>query len=134
MARMSCVAQAVDDPEIEIFEKRPALGRNIADIGRVSAIPDPIPQRRDAAVREDERRYGDRTALPLNGPAFTGFDRMAVQDWWIIAALRRDEAIGKPRQHVFRGGLVEINRNAPALMQHHGTQIIDPVGLVGVLM
>ena len=32
------------------------------------------------------------------------------------------------------GRLVQIDRNAPALMQHHGAEIVDAVGLVGVLM
>ena len=35
---------------------------------------------------------------------------------------------------VFSGRLVEIDRNAPALMQHHRAQIVDAMGLVGVLM
>ena len=75
-----------------------------------------------------------RTALAFDGPAFAGFDRMMVQDRRIIAARRRHEAIGKPQQDVLGGRLVQIDRNAPALMQHHRTQIVDAVGLVGMLM
>src|ERR1051325_1049425 len=58
------------------------------------------------------------------------FDRMPRQDRWVFAALGRDEAIGEPRHDVFGGRLVEVNRNAPALVQHDRTQIVDAVGLV----
>ena len=33
-----------------------------------------------------------------------------------------------------RCGLVQIDRNPPALVQHHGAQIVDAVGLIGVLV
>ena len=59
---------------------------------------------------------------------------MTRQDRRIVAALGRDEAIGKPRHDVFGGRLVEVDGNAPALVQHDRTQIVDAVGLVGVLM
>ena len=93
-----------------------------------------IAERRDLAVLNQEGRKRHRTALPFDGAAFAGFDRMARQDRRIVAALGRDEAIGEPRHDVFGGRLVEIDRNAPALMQHDRTQIVDAVGLVGMLM
>ena len=72
--------------------------------------------------------------LPANLLALAGFDRMPGQDRRIVAALRRDEAIGEPRHDVLGGRLVEIGRDAPALMQHHRAQIVDAVGLVGMLV
>src|SRR5882672_246192 len=42
--------------------------------------------------------------------------------------------IGKPRHDVLRGRLIEIDRNAAALMQHDRTEIVDPMGLVGMFM
>jgi len=35
---------------------------------------------------------------------------------------------------IFRGRLAQIDRNASALMQHDGTEIVDAVGLVGMLV
>src|ERR1700678_2859591 len=35
---------------------------------------------------------------------------------------------------MIRGRLIEIDRNAPALMQHDRSEIVDAVGLVGMLM
>ena len=75
-----------------------------------------------------------RTALPFGLMTLARFDRMARQDRRIVAALGRDEAIGEPRHDVFGGRLVEVDRNAAALVQHDRTQIVDAVGLVGVLM
>src|SRR5215468_3256315 len=59
---------------------------------------------------------------------------MPGQDRRIVAAFRRDEAIGEPRHDVLGGRLVEIGRNALALVQHHRAKVVDAVGLVGVLM
>ena len=32
------------------------------------------------------------------------------------------------------GRVIQIDRNAPALMQHDRSEIVDPVGLIGMLM
>ena len=82
----------------------------------------------------DEGRQRERTALPFDRAAFAGLDRMMVEDRRIVAARRRHEAIGKPLHDVLGGRLVEIDRNAPALMHHDRAEIVDAVGLVGVLM
>ena len=66
--------------------------------------------------------------------AFAGLDRMLGEDRRIVAARRRHEAIGKPVHDILRGRLVQIDRNAPALVQHHRAEIVDAVGLVGVLV
>ena len=39
------IAQPVDDPEIEIFQRRPALARECRDVGRVGGIADAIAER-----------------------------------------------------------------------------------------
>ena len=76
----------------------------------------------------------DCSPLPFNDTAFAGFDVVTVQNRRIVAAGRRNKAVGEPRHDVFRGRLVQIDRNASALMQHDRTEIVDPVGLVGMLM
>ena len=62
------------------------------------------------------------------------FDRMACQDRRIVAALGRNEAIGEPRHDVLGGRLIEVDGNTAALVHHDRTQIVDAMGLVGVLM
>src|SRR2546423_15021660 len=59
---------------------------------------------------------------------------MTVQDRGIVAARRRGEAVGKTLHDVARGRLTQIKRNAPALMYRDGSEIVDAVGLIGVLM
>src|SRR4051794_25251905 len=93
MAGMRRIAQSVDDPEIEILQRRPALFRNIADIRRIGGVANAVAERGDVAVLHDKRRQRQRPALALDGMAFTGLDRMLVEDRRILAARRRDEAV-----------------------------------------
>src|SRR5580692_321668 len=95
MAGMPGITQAVDNPEIEVFEGSPARGRDITDIGGIGGVPNAIAERLNIAMLQDERRKRQWTALPFDGPAFAGFDRVMVQDRRIVAARRRDEAVGK---------------------------------------
>lgn len=64
MAGVAGIAQAIDDPEIEILEVRPARLGNIADVGRVGGGAYPIAQRWNIAVRKIESRKRHGTALP----------------------------------------------------------------------
>src|SRR5438105_4000688 len=123
MARVRRIAQPVNDPEIEVFEATPALARDVADVGRVYGISNAITERRNIAVLYGEGGQRHRPALPFDGLALARLDRMLIQDWRIIAAGRRDEAIRKPVHDVFGGRLVQIDRNPPALMQHDRPQI-----------
>src|SRR2546423_12557801 len=91
MAGMAGITQPVYDPELEIFKAGPALAGDIADIGRIGGVADAIAQRRDVTVLDVERRERHRTALPCNGAALAGFDRMTIEDRWIVAAFGRDE-------------------------------------------
>src|SRR4030081_3163994 len=93
VAGMCGVAQPINNPEIEIFEMRPALARNVADIWRIGGIGDAITERRYVAVLEKKRRERKRTALPFDGAAFAGLDSVMVQDRRIVAARRRHEAV-----------------------------------------
>src|SRR4051794_13237628 len=134
MAGMAGIAQPVDDPEVEVFQRRPAFRRDIVEVGRIGRGPDTEAKRGNPAVVNQEGGKFYRTALPFGLMTLARFDRMARQDRRIVAALRRDEAIGEPRHDVLGGRLVEVDRNAPALVQHDRTQIVDAMGLVGMLM
>src|SRR5882672_6164238 len=83
---------------------------------------------------QDECRKRDRTALPFDGAAFAGLDGVIVQDWRIVAARWRHKAVRKSQQDVIGGRLVQIDRNAPALMQHDRAKIVDSMGLISMLM
>src|SRR5438067_944057 len=74
MAGMAGIAQAVDDPEIEVLQRMPALGRDIADVWRIGGIANPEAQRGDISVLHNEGRQRQRPALPVDGAALTGFD------------------------------------------------------------
>src|SRR4051794_12480954 len=134
MAGVAGIAQPVNNPELQVSQRRPALLGDVVEIGRVGCVAYAIAERRNMAVPYLKSRHRHRAALPFDGAALAGLDRMTVQDRRIVASLRRDEAIGKPRHDVFRGRLIEINRNPPSLMQHDRAEIVDAVGLVGVLV
>ena len=51
------VAQAVDDPEIKIFQGPPTLARDVVEIGRVGGIPDAIAQRGNVAAPTRKARH-----------------------------------------------------------------------------
>ncbi len=55
VAGMRRVSQRVDDPQIEIFQRAPALARDVADIGRVRGVADAIAECRYVAVLQEER-------------------------------------------------------------------------------
>ena len=110
MAWMRPVAQRVDDPEIETCQGRDALRRDVAEIGRIGEVAEPKAKRRDIAVLLQD------TAEPSIGPPcpsmVTGVpavSRCSVEDRRIVAAGRRDEAIGEPDCSDRRGRLVEID-------------------------
>src|SRR5437667_8136742 len=134
MAGMPGIAKSVDDPEVEVFQRRPALLGNVVEVGRVGGGPDTEAERGNLAVVNQEGGKLHRAALPFGGVTFARFNRMTRQDRRIVAALGRDEAIGEPRHHVFGDRLVEVDGKAAALLQYDRTQIVDAVGLVRVLV
>src|SRR6266540_5896439 len=95
MAGVAGIAKPVDDPEVEVFQRRPAFRRDIVEVGRVGGGPDTEAQRGNPAVVDQEggKFYG--AALPFGLVTLTRFDRMPRQDRRIVAALGRDEAIGE---------------------------------------
>ena len=65
MAGVAGIAQPVDDPEIEVFQGRPALLRDVVEIGRVGGVPDTIAQRGNVAVVNQKGGKLYRAALPF---------------------------------------------------------------------
>src|SRR5262245_51905268 len=80
MAGMRCVAQTVEDPEVEVFERAPAFAGDVANIRRIGSVSNAIAERRDVAVLRDESGQRHRAALSKNLLALAGFDSMPRQD------------------------------------------------------
>lgn len=59
---------------------------------------------------------------------------MMGQDRRIATAFRRLETIGEPQPDVARGAVGHVGGNPPAPVQHQRPQVVQPVGLVGMLM
>src|SRR5258706_6994206 len=108
---MSGIAQPVNDPEIQVLQGRPALGRDVVDIRRIGGIADAIAERWNIAVLQNERGKRDWTALAFDGAAFAGFDGMMDQDRRIVAVPRGRGAVWKPQQDNLSRRLVQIDRN-----------------------
>ena len=70
VAGMRRKAKPVNDPEIELFQKRPALVRDVVDIWRIGSIGNPVAQRGNIAMLYVECRQRDCFALPFDGAAF----------------------------------------------------------------
>src|SRR3984893_10217265 len=83
---------------------------------------------------ELERQRLDRAALAFDLDPLSGFDPMLFQDRWIFASFRRLEAIAETPVQKIRRARIEIGVNALTLHQRQRPQIVDAVGVVGVLV
>ena len=77
---------------------------------------------------------GDRSALPLDGHGRAGGQPVFGQDRRILAAGRRCEAIAEFGVQRCRRRLVEIDVDPLPALEEQRAQIIDPVGMVGMLV
>src|SRR5260221_12106711 len=107
MAWMRRVAQRVDDPEIEILQRREAALRYVIHIRRVGNIVETIAQRRNVAVLNLERGQSEFTAPARDCPLIALLYPMVIEDRRIVTAGRRHEAISEPDQDILRRGLIE---------------------------
>jgi len=79
MAGMAGVAQAVDNPEIEVFQRGKALLGNVVQVGRIGCAADPKTERGNLAMMNQEA--SSFTGRPsLRWWPLAGLDRMARQD------------------------------------------------------
>ena len=117
------------------FQARPALGRDVAEVGRVGGVADAEAERRNIAVLQQERPKAspDRPSLRWCGfrrPRSSGGRGSADIRCPAASRSNRRTAAGYDRAV----DSVQIDRNAPALVHHDRAQIVDAVGLVGVLV
>ena len=81
-----------------------------------------------------ERQRGDTAAVAVDGHRMAGNDAMLIGDRRIAAAGLRDEAIVEAVKHHPRGRLVEVHVETAFLMDEKAAQIVDAVGVVGMLV
>jgi hypothetical protein len=109
-------------------------GRHAVNVRRVGHAADAEAQSVDGAVVHLEGKGGDAAPCPFDFNRFSGLDRIEVENRRIIAARWGVEAIGEPgRQHAARG-IICPDLNAGPLHEEEGAEIVDAVGVVGVLM
>ncbi len=80
------------------------------------------------------RQRLDRAALPLDHDRRSGGEPVLGHDRRIFAAGRRFEAIAEALLHHRRGLFVEIDVDAPPALDEQRAQVVDAVGMVGVLV
>ena len=81
-----------------------------------------------------ERQRLDVTALPQNLDRNARRNFVPLEDWRIFAICRHIEAIGEALPELLSGQLVVIHGNPPPPVIGHHAQIIDAVGMVGMVM
>src|SRR5262245_13896647 len=116
MARVWALAQRVDDPDLESRKRRDAVGRQTLDISRIGHIAKAEAQGRDIAVILQNRQRLDWATLSVNGDRVARDQALFSGDGRIFAAGRRHEAIAEAGMHGTRGGFVEIDIDAAALV------------------
>ena len=81
-----------------------------------------------------DRQRGEGTALPCHGDRRAGGQAVLAHDRRIFAAGRRVETIAEAGVHRLRRIVVEIDVDRAALLDVERAQIVDAVGVVGVLV
>src|SRR4029077_1370000 len=134
MARMRGVAERIDDPYIEIAQISQRLLRKIAHVRRIGDTAEAEAERLAGAVDLPEWQRLDHPARALDHHRDAGGQLMLVQDWRIVAAGKRLEAIREARAELIACYLVEIDLDAPMTVISDHAQIIDAMGMVGVVV
>ncbi len=81
-----------------------------------------------------KRQRGDGAALPRDDHGLARRQTVVGGDRRILAAGRRLEAIAEPVVHGTGSALVEVKVDGPALLDVERAQVIDTVGMIGVLV
>src|SRR5215203_1271258 len=134
MARMGLVAQCVQNPNVEPAERLNAVRRQSAKVAGISKAIEPKTQRWDVTVLLQNRQCGNRASLPLNGQRLACLEPILASDRRVFAAWRRSEAIAEARVHDLRRAPVQIDWHALAAIDEEATQVVDAMGMVGVLV
>jgi hypothetical protein len=134
MAGMRTVAQRIDDPQIEAFERLDALCGQINEVARIGDAAEAISERGNIAVVLQERQNRDRTALPFDRQRLARFDAVFGSDRRIIAARRRYETVAEAHEQHAPGRLVDVNVEPTLPLHIQSAQIVDAVGMIGMLV
>ena len=136
MARMRPVAQRVDDPDIEVGQRRDACRRQTAEVAGISELAEAKAERGQCSPWScSTGRTAIAPALPRDGDRRAGDEPVLGHDRRIFAAGRRGEAIAEPATNDSSTvALVEVDVDAPSPLEEQRAQIVDAVGVVGMLV
>ncbi len=81
-----------------------------------------------------ERQRGDGATLPGDRDWLSGADPMLGHDRGIVAAGRRDEAVAEAGSHDLGSRRIEVDIDAAPPLDEERAQVVDAVGVVGVLV
>ncbi len=134
MARMGRWAQSVDDPEVEVGDRGVGGGWDGGEIAAIGEVGDAEAKGIDVPVVLEEN--GD-----VDGAAGAGYlkylarlDCVGVEDRRIIAAGRRDEAVAEGFIEAFSACGAEVDVDAATVVEGQYSEVVDAVGVVGVLV
>ena len=134
MARMRRVAQRIDDPDIKPGEFTQTVIRQVGEVAGVGQSAKPEAQRVDVAMALEERQNVDGAAGTVDRDGLPSRDPMAINNWRVFAAGRRREAIAEALTHHLFGRRIEIDIDTLPGLDEKAAQIVDAVGVVGVLV
>src|SRR5262245_9761474 len=134
VAQVRLVAERIEDPDVEAFEGRDAVGRQTLEIAAIGQAAEAKAERSDVAMVLEDGQGGDWSSLPLDVDHAIWFQPVLADDRRILAAGRRGEAIAEAGVHDLRDALVEPNRHALAAVDEQAAQIVDAVGMVGMFV
>ena len=132
MAGMRRVAQGVDDPEIEPGNGRQGFFGKAREIAAIGEIGDAETQRGDVAMGLLEDPQRDCAPRPFHMDDGAGGDVVGVENRGIIAAGWGGEAIAEGFLQTVAGQRIEIDVDAPPVVQGQHAKVIYAMGVVGM--
>ena len=133
VGRVRAPAQGVDDPDIEAGQGLEGVFRQAHHVAGIGDVAEPVAHRAQAAVVLVEGDHRDGAGGAVHGPGLAmGRDQHRVGDAGIAPLPLED--IAEPAAHGGEGGPVHVAGDARPLPDEEGPDVVDPVGLVGVVV
>ena len=128
------MAKCIDDPQVEIGEKRQSSVRQTADIARIRGAADLETEGGDVAMNLEKRCELDPAARPIHLEGFLEDYRLALEDRRIEASRRRSETIAESFVEAGLGRIVGEDIDQFAVAMEIAAKIVDAVNMIGMRM